>query len=725
MSTNFDQLMKNIGNIAGFKGIFSSLGEGDKKAALQEATGKGFSLLHLALDSKVAELVEFILQQAFENNELPKVLTAQDTVSVRTAFHLALDVEADSEEEKAQVTASLKSLVAYMFEDEETLKQVLNAENKYKQKLINKIVADDRLDVAKLLTNQAKATDWSMTETITIGNLCGSSAVIKSCKGIRTEGRIKKTVAGEALNKFLNFKDATGKTALLISAAKGKLELVKHFVGEIATLPAEMQVDSLLAQDNQGNSALHWAVYANNPQIATDLMTAARDVDLLNTINAPSTLEAMLSSKDRDGNTPLSLALSTEGGEMVEQAILGKVLKTSGFFKILTIQNGSDQSSLELIAMKGNIKVMQDIIEKAAETTGLVKQIIDFTNSDGKNIFVLASEAEEVDEEALQKLEEYASQVISWEAEKAEKKLAEEAKMQAEQAKLDKEKEAISTLLNGKDISEYANAVWDAFHHKEIDSKMHALKVLIENLKTNKISDEVKTTLNKHIEKLAADKMSKDGMKALKNLINKLEVNKTYNESKTASNKKDSNKLGSEEIIAKAKTTLKALIENPETAEISNEVKTALVAIVLDDLQLFIKQTPGLSDKEKEVCLNPEAQRGADYCRMGAVGDAKYKSDNILEVWFPKFSDGSGNKFLLANAKDELAAAVETAQKACTDESALYSCMDHIIQQRICMENSPYEASNAYKVLCAEGFSVEGLIRQITTVEVTTDGAMI
>ena len=453
--TNFESLKNNIESLDEMKKILAQLDSDAKKAVLTEADANGFSLLHFAVSGGAVDVTNYLLEEASQNKVLTKVLTAKDKAFERTAFHLALDSD--------EGASSIQSLVTYMFNGKDLLNKVLAVKNKYKQELLNKIVADERLDVLKLMTEQAK------TSTLH--------------------------------DEFLSFKDSNGKSALLIASAKGKVDLVNYLVTEIATTAEQEQQDSLLAQDNQKSSALHWATYANSPEIAKTLMAAAATAGVL---------KSMLLSQDVDGNTPLSRASYAAKSADVEMTILDKVLENPDFLEILNTENNYGQSYFGKIVSEGKKDVLEKIITQATGTPDLVKQIITFKNADGDDILKLATDAEATaDAENLanvKAVKEYIEQIVfsQAEAEKEAERLAKEAEKLAkelEDARIAAEKKAKE--LSAPDLKKFAKALFDAHHHKQIDSERIKLQEVIKTEKNSAVIKPLLDTFETNIAKVS------------------------------------------------------------------------------------------------------------------------------------------------------------------------------------------------------------------------------
>jgi ankyrin repeat protein len=611
---NFENLKNNIASLDETKKILAQLDSAAKKTVLKEADANGFSLLHFAVSSGAAEVVALLLKEASDNKVLTKALTAQDKAFGRTAFHFALDSD--------EGASSIPSLVTYIFKGKELLNKVLAVKNKYKQELLNKIVADERLDVLKLMTEAAKTTSLQ--------------------------------------NELLNFKDSNEKTALLVASAKGKVDLVNHLVTEVSTLAAQAQQDSLLAQDNQKSSALHWAAYSNSPEIAETLMTAAATAGVL---------KSMLLSQDENGNTPLSHASYAAKSADVEMTILDEVLENPDFLEILNTENNYSQSYFGKIVSDGKKDVLEKIINKATSTPDLVKQIITFKNSDGDDILKLATDAEAtVDHENLanvKAVKEYIEQIIFSQAEAAriEAEKVEAARIEAEKveaARIEAEKVEAARIEAEKVEAARIEA-----------EKVEAARIEAEKVEAARIEAEKK-----------AKELSAPDLKKLAKALFDAHHHKQI----------DGDKDKLQEVIKTEK--------NP-----------AVIKDAVDKFQTSIGKVSGLAGKkEKEVCLEEDTDVHSlgGYCIYTLSGATKYKVSN-LQKFFAKFTDATGNSKLISDAKDDFAAAKAIAEvKACTDPMTVNSCMNDIVKTQYC--TLPYDNTLAHGVLCDANFTVESLI---------------
>jgi ankyrin repeat protein len=133
-------------------------------------------------------------------------------------------------------------------------------------------------------------------------------------------------------------KDRTGRTALILAAAGGHIEIVKALLAKGAT------VDD---RDLTGHTALNWAAMRNRTNVAIALIDKGADIN----------------TKDNNGISPLLYAIGTHNTAMV------RLLVTSG--AELEVETRDNKMTPLLLAIEhGDIKTINILLGKGANVNG-------------------------------------------------------------------------------------------------------------------------------------------------------------------------------------------------------------------------------------------------------------------------------------------------------------------------------------------------------------------
>lgn len=97
----------------------------------------------------------------------------------------------------------------------------------------------------------------------------------------------------------LEERDIRGRTPLIVAAEEGHVEKVRNLVGKGARIDAELNVQ----ENENGQTALMWAVRNRNPELVRLLLSAGADTDIEN----------------REGQTAKDLAILASAGDECEE----------------------------------------------------------------------------------------------------------------------------------------------------------------------------------------------------------------------------------------------------------------------------------------------------------------------------------------------------------------------------------------------------------------------
>ena len=165
-------------------------------------------------------------------------------------------------------------------------------------------------------------------------------ALLNACKNNQLSV-IKLLTARGGVN--INYRDNFGKTALVYSAVKGNLDAVRHLIENGADTSIE---------DDFSNTVLHHAVVSKNREVTRFLLG-------LDSINP--------NGKNREGNTPLIMAVDVCDRDMVEL-----LLKAGAS----DLPNNKNQTALDIASAKGLSSIVELILVTQADTTNKPKTVV-------------------------------------------------------------------------------------------------------------------------------------------------------------------------------------------------------------------------------------------------------------------------------------------------------------------------------------------------------------
>ena len=116
----------------------------------------------------------------------------------------------------------------------------------------------------------------------------------------------------ELLEKNIEVRDEKGKTPLMIAVMKGWDDIIDLFIKREA-----IDSDFVDIEDNEGNTALHWAVDSSNVSAVEKLINSGADVNLRN----------------KKWYTPLWLCIEKEKPAKVRGEMMELLLEHGGVFR--------------------------------------------------------------------------------------------------------------------------------------------------------------------------------------------------------------------------------------------------------------------------------------------------------------------------------------------------------------------------------------------------------
>jgi ankyrin repeat protein len=189
--------------------------------------------------------------------------------------------------------------------------------------------------------------------------------------------------ADELLTALTEKAEKNQKTVLHSAASKGNSDAVNAITNKVLTEAPDLTPEVLLTSDNVRKTPLHWAVYANSVDSATKLMSTAETVKGL--------LKEVSLAQDDNGNTPFGASLYQEGKREVSKAILHQVLENGDVIVlVLTTANDYEISPLENIIILDDAPMFQEVMKKSS-AQGVAKELLSFTNSEGKTVSQIAA----------------------------------------------------------------------------------------------------------------------------------------------------------------------------------------------------------------------------------------------------------------------------------------------------------------------------------------------
>ena len=201
------------------------------------------------------------------------------------------------------------------------------------------------------------------------------------------------------LKSYINKSDVFGNTAILYAAYRGNILIVRSLIecGADVNIVSKKGLNvlhmaaqgnnpniiiyfkvkyniSVLSQDSQGNTPLHWACYNSSEESINFLLSYMTDINIQNKegrtplhiaiyTEKPSLIKKLIvrgadiSIKDREGKTPIDFAIEISGIESRISSILLATKKKKGFIeKIANLSwTNSDNNYIEKSKEKNNI----------------------------------------------------------------------------------------------------------------------------------------------------------------------------------------------------------------------------------------------------------------------------------------------------------------------------------------------------------------------------------
>ena len=280
---------------------------------LREQDHEGNTPLHWAIAFENPSAVSLIVSKAAASNALNEVMLLTDSAG-NSPLQSAI---MEGQKESANIIAST------LLENPETFKVVLGATNNYEASVTDMIISsEDHQFVQSIMEKDAR----------------------------------------KAFETIVSFKDAKGQNLAHRAALDQKTSILDVICTAVKNYSEISKVTSILAQDEEGNTPLHWAVEMDDSINANMLMDAAGD-----------DFKVMMLRQDSSNNTPLNAALAGEK-KVIAQVILTRILEDKILLSdVFAIKNNYNAGPLDYLLQEAN----QDLLVLADSYGATLKNFID------------------------------------------------------------------------------------------------------------------------------------------------------------------------------------------------------------------------------------------------------------------------------------------------------------------------------------------------------------